>query len=72
MTNFQPYKDILFYRKVVALKAVLLDRGLAHESCRTQTQTNKKINKSRIKLFPSNDGTIPKCQIQVNVFKQML
>lgn len=43
MTNFQPYKDILFYKKVVALKAVLLDRGLAHESCRTQTQTNKKI-----------------------------
>lgn len=31
MTNFQPYKDILFYKKVVALKAVLLDRGLAHE-----------------------------------------
>lgn len=43
MTNFQPYKDILFYKKVVALKSVLLDRGLAHESCRTQTQTNKKI-----------------------------
>lgn len=71
MTNFQPYKDILFYKKVVALKAVLLDRGLAHEYCRTQTKTKKK-NKSRIKLFPSNDGTIPKCQIQVNVFKQML
>lgn len=71
MTNFQPYKDILFYKKVVDLKAVLLDRGLAHELCRTQTQTKKK-NKSRIKLFPSNDGTIPKCQIQVNVFKQML
>lgn len=41
---FKPYKDILFYWKYVALKTVLLDRGVANE-CRTQTQTKKKQNK---------------------------